>query len=151
MAKLWPPKIPTFSGRDSVRLYRGPQYSACWRNFEKSFRIIVVLRPATITVYSLTSCVNNRSTSTKKQKSAVLLILAPFTTKWLGHRRHLDEMWAHYVVHNNDILAVHRNIKKMQWAWEQFWKVLEHVLPGGSGFCAALRQQELGGLPRNDA
>ena len=38
------PKIPTFSGSAPERLKRGPQYSARWRNFQKSQPTFVVLR-----------------------------------------------------------------------------------------------------------
>ena len=81
-----PPKIPTFSGSGPKRLERGPQYSACRRNFKKSsLSTVIMCLGYNLSQRNCTSFQYLRCPNHKTKKVPFLAISAPFSTKWLEH------------------------------------------------------------------
>ena len=82
-----PPKVPTFSGSGPERLERGPQHSACRRNFQKSLRKFVVLRIGYNLREKSAAHLNTRGAPTKKQKSAVFACFGAVFNQMVGAMR----------------------------------------------------------------
>ena len=111
-----PPQIPTFGGSNPKHLERGPQYSTRRRKFQKIQRTFVVLpwvhNPRTFrdVLHQPLRC------PTKKTKKVLILpVLAPFSTRWLGHREFSRETLRKLL-----ILQSRCRTENVHWAFENF-------------------------------
>ena len=98
-----------------VRLERGPHYSARRRNFQKRPLTFVVLRWGyTPSTFHHVSSQHLRCPTQKTKKVSFLPVLAPFSTKWLGHCGFQRETWQ-----NQLTLQYYRRTENIRWL---FWK-----------------------------